>query len=137
MNEAGRCSIHAARPGFCRLFPLGRYYEDGGFKYFLQIHECERAGKVKVKVSKWIDTPDLQKNTEYINRWHDFLKQVQEYICKLPAANDEAKADDQTRQICMLILNLMYIARYEDQKDFYEQFEGRIVNLEKLIEHLG
>lgn len=72
LNEAGRCSIHAARPGFCRLFPLGRYYEDGGFKYFLQIHECERAGKVKVKVSKWIDTPDLQKNTEYINRWHDF-----------------------------------------------------------------
>lgn len=137
LNEAGRCSIHAARPGFCRLFPLGRYYEDGGFKYFLQIHECERAGKVKVKVSKWIDTPDLQKNTEYINRWHDFLKQVQEYMCKLPAANDEAKADDQTRQICMLILNLMYIARYEDQKDFYEQFEGRIVNLEKLIEHLG
>ena len=56
---------------------------------------------------------------------------------KLPAENDEAKADEQTRQICMLILNLMYIARYEEHKDFYEQFEDRIVNLEKLIEHLG
>ena len=55
LNAEGRCGIHAARPGFCRLFPLGRYYEDGGFKYFLQIHECDRAGKVKVKVSKWID----------------------------------------------------------------------------------
>ena len=22
INEAGRCSIHAYRPGFCRLFPL-------------------------------------------------------------------------------------------------------------------
>ena len=39
LNKEGRCSIHAVRPGFCRLFPLGRLYEDGGFKYILQIHE--------------------------------------------------------------------------------------------------
>ena len=25
LNEQGRCSIHAYRPGICRLFPLGRY----------------------------------------------------------------------------------------------------------------
>ena len=66
LNAEGRCGIHAARPGFCRLFPLGRYYEDGGFKYFLQIHECDRAGKVKVKVSKWIDTPDLSCIHDYV-----------------------------------------------------------------------
>ena len=34
LNEEGRCSIHAHRPGICRLFPLGRIYEDGGFSYF-------------------------------------------------------------------------------------------------------
>ena len=38
LDKNGRCSIHAHRPGICRLFPLGRYYEDGGFKYFLQTH---------------------------------------------------------------------------------------------------
>ena len=26
-NEEGRCSIHAFRPGICRLFPLGRNYD--------------------------------------------------------------------------------------------------------------
>ena len=26
LNEEGRCSIHPLRPGFCRLFPLVRYY---------------------------------------------------------------------------------------------------------------
>ena len=31
LNEKGRCTIHAFRPGFCRLFPLGRIYEDGSF----------------------------------------------------------------------------------------------------------
>jgi Fe-S-cluster containining protein len=34
LNEEGRCSIHEFRPGFCRLFPLGRIYEDGTFHYF-------------------------------------------------------------------------------------------------------
>ena len=37
LNPEGRCSIHAFRPGICRLFPLGRFYENGSFKYFLQI----------------------------------------------------------------------------------------------------
>ena len=36
LNEEGRCTIHSIRPGFCRLFPLGRYYENRSFRYFLQ-----------------------------------------------------------------------------------------------------
>ena len=40
LDENGRCSIHLFRPGICRLFPLGRYYEDDGFRYFLQVKEC-------------------------------------------------------------------------------------------------
>ena len=53
LNGNGRCSIHSFRPGFCRLFPLGRYYEDGGFKYILQIHECKKTSRSKIKVRKW------------------------------------------------------------------------------------
>ena len=32
LNAEGRCSIHTFRPGICRLFPLGRIYEENGFK---------------------------------------------------------------------------------------------------------
>ena len=28
LDGEGRCSIHPYRPGICRLFPLGRYYEN-------------------------------------------------------------------------------------------------------------
>ena len=42
LNGEGRCSIHSIRPGFCRLFPLGRVYDEGSFKYILQIHECKK-----------------------------------------------------------------------------------------------
>ena len=38
LNAGGRCSIHPYRPGICRLFPLGRYYdEDGSFQYFCRL----------------------------------------------------------------------------------------------------
>ena len=35
LNEEGRCSVHAIRPGFCRLLPLGRYYTEDGVKYII------------------------------------------------------------------------------------------------------
>lgn len=43
----GRCSIHGYRPGICRLFPLGRIYEENGFKYFIQVHECKKQERGK------------------------------------------------------------------------------------------
>ena len=48
LNSEGRCHIHSIRPGFCRLFPLGRFYENGSFKYILQIHECPKTNRSKI-----------------------------------------------------------------------------------------
>ena len=53
LNEVGRCSIHAYRPGICRLFPLGRIYEEQGVSYFLQSGACER-GKTKNQSGKMV-----------------------------------------------------------------------------------
>ena len=53
LNDSGRCTIHGARPDICRLFPLGRIYEEKGFRYFLQVYECEKKDRLKVKVKKW------------------------------------------------------------------------------------
>lgn len=55
LNEEGRCSIHANRPGLCRVFPLGRIYEEGQITYFLQADGCKKAERSKVKVEKWLD----------------------------------------------------------------------------------
>lgn len=49
LDENERCSIHAFRPGLCRLFPLGRVYEEDGFYYILQVHECPKPNKTKQK----------------------------------------------------------------------------------------
>ena len=80
LNGEGRCSIHALRPGFCRIFPLGRFYENHSFQYFLQVHECPREPKLKVKVQKWIDTPDLKQYEAFVTDWHYFLNKAEELV---------------------------------------------------------
>lgn len=129
LNGEGRCSVHAIRPGICRLFPLGRYYENGGFQYFLQIYECKNHNRTKVKVKKWIDIPDLKENTEYILKWHDFVNDVQE---KLMQVADETLF----KKINMFLLQQFFIERYVENMDFYEQFYSRLTKAKTVIETL-
>lgn len=119
LNEEGRCRIHPYRPGICRLFPLGRVYEEHGFRYFNQIHECRKENRTKVKIRKWLDTPELARYEQFIADWHAFLAEAEE-----TAGRSE---DGETRKrIVMCVLNRFYGAPYETGRDFYEQFYERL-----------
>ena len=126
LNGEGRCSIHAFRPGFCRLFPLGRFYENGGFKYFLQIHECKKTSRSKIKVKKWIDTPDLPQYEKFVADWHYFLLDVQEVLYNATDAQ-------LIRNLNLYVVNRFYMKPYEENRDFYEQFEERLAEGKKLL----
>lgn len=117
LNNEGRCSIHSVRPGICRLFPLGRIYEDGSFNYFLQVDECKIKNRSKVKISKWLDTPNLPRYEKYINDWHYFIKDTQ---------NELLNYDDTVRKnMSMYILKTFYLTPYTKDK-FYEEFYERL-----------
>lgn len=121
LSDEGRCSIHDFRPGICRIFPLGRYYENGKHRYFLQVNECINKNRAKIKVSKWIDTPGFKEYEKYIDDWHFFLVKIQE---KLEDADDSFIKDTS-----MYILNDFYILPFED--GFYSGFEERLCKAEK------
>ena len=121
LTEEGRCGIHPFRPGICRLFPLGRYYEENGFRYFLQVHECQKENRAKVKVKKWLDTPDLKKYEAYIAGWHRFLIQLQEFIVAHP---ESAKA------VSMDVLQRFYLTPYQTE-EFYSEFFQRMDEAKK------
>lgn len=126
LNDEGRCIIHSARPGICRLFPLGRYYEGDSFRYILQVHECKKESRTKVKVKKWIDTPDLKQYEPYINDWHYFLKGLQN---RVRDNQDEALM----KNASMYILENFYRRPYDLDEDFYTQFHERLLEAQRIF----
>ena len=125
LSEEGRCTIHNIRPGICRLFPLGRIYKDGGFQYFLQIHECKHESRTKVKVKKWIDTPDLKKYDQFILAWHDFIAEMQEKMM-------ESRNEELFKKINMFLLQQFFMEAYQEE-DFYSQFEVRMKKAKEVV----
>lgn len=126
LNEKGRCSIHPFRPGICRLFPLGRYYEDGSFQYFLQVNECKKTNRSKVKVKKWIDTPDLKKYENFISDWHYFLKDIQEVLYG-------SEDTELIKNLNLFVVQKFYLVPYDFNRDFYEQFYERLEQGKQLL----
>ncbi|MDO4338152.1 MAG: YkgJ family cysteine cluster protein [Eubacteriales bacterium] len=126
LNGEGRCSIHSFRPGICRLFPLGRYYEDNGFRYFLQIHECRKKNRSKVKVKKWIDTPDVKRYEQFVTDWHYYLKDVQEILY-------QSEDTQLIKNLNLYVINRFYLKPYETARDFYEQFYERMEEARGLL----
>ncbi len=119
LTPEGRCGIHSFRPGFCRLFPLGRIYENGGFSYFIQIHECPYPNKTKVKIKNWIGIDELDKYEDYILKWHDLLESKRNGLAKIK------DHDEMTRYLTGL-LNRYYAHPYDPSRSFYEQFDERL-----------
>lgn len=141
LNEEGRCSIHAFRPGLCRLFPLGRNYEvrqveteDGiqeikGFQYFIVKDSCPKMNGTKVRIEKWLEIPNLKKNEEFITRWHYFCKDFQEEMQRLLDAGE----DEKVKKSNLAMLELFYRKPYEKGRDFYEELEERMENCERYV----
>lgn len=129
LDENGRCSIHSHRPGICRLFPLGRYYEGDRFSYFLQVHECTKENRTKVKVKKWIDTPDLKQYERFVSQWHSFLNAMEAQV--MNAEEEKAK------QISLFLLSQFYVKPYDRSVEFYPQFEERMEQAKKVFPSAG
>lgn len=118
LAENGRCSIHACRPGLCRLFPLARYFENDVLYYLLQLHECPNPVTPKVKVKKWIGIPDAGQYERFLLRWNRILTDTK---TQLANASDHAELSAHTTAF----LRAYYFTPYDTERDFYTQFWER------------
>ena len=121
LNEEGRCRIHSFRPGLCRLFPLGRVYDEEGFKYYVQLYECPKPVKTKVKIDKWLGIPDIKKYEEFVLAWHWLKKWCQELIEQVP----DMMREDARKKIATGLLSIFYMTPYDVKVSFYDQFMAR------------
>lgn len=119
LDENGRCQVHPFRPGICRLFPLGRFYENGGFRYFLQVNECKKKNRSKGKVKHFLDTPDLPRYERYVADWHYFLLDTQKGI---RAMGDQ----ERVKAANLYLLNRFFLTPYDGSREFYGQFYERL-----------
>ena len=127
LDENERCGIHAFRSGICRLFPLGRLYEEEGFRYFLLTKECKKENRGKVKVKKWLGITNLKAYEQYISDWHQFLPTCEESIGELEKENIQI--------LTTYILRLFYQTPYEAEDDgsFYQEFYQRREQVRKTL----
>lgn len=119
LSSSGRCTIHDYRPGICRLFPLGRIYEEGNFSYFNQIYECDYPNKSKVKIKKWLGINNISEYERYIIKWHDFLERYRE----------SAKNMDQMNELSAIMVEFLgdfYKSDYRPDESIYNQIYARI-----------
>ncbi|MGN0506493.1 MAG: YkgJ family cysteine cluster protein [Lachnospiraceae bacterium] len=123
LNEAGRCSIHAFRPGICRLFPLGRYYEKDGFHYVLMTGECKRENRTKVRIEKWLGIPQLKEYEAFVLEWHRVLETVRSHIAGI---QEEEQKTELQKRYSLLLLQLFFLTPYDGNGSFYEQFRIRM-----------
>ena len=114
LDKNGRCTIHSKRPNICRLFPLGRVYQDNDFKYFLQVDNCPEEELKDVKVADWINIENYNENKKFILEWYKFIKAL---TFRLKFVRDEKEI----AHINEILLDNFY--RVKIDNDFYKSFE--------------
>ena len=115
LNEVGRCSIHGQRPNICRLFPLGRVYENNDFKYFLQVDTCIMSDLKDIKVKEWIGIANYNENKMFILAWYQLLKALN---FRLKFVYDETELEE----INKYMLDTFYGIQVKEGEDFYTAF---------------
>lgn len=128
LNAEGRCRIHAFRPGYCRLFPLGRNYEEDKLTYFVLKDACPAPNKSKVKINKWLGVPNIKAYETFLAEWHGLTK-------KLRALYAQQAEDAIIKAINMKFLQIFYLMPYEEE--FYGEFEKRKKEVEDFLTSLG
>lgn len=119
LSEKKRCTVHAFRPGICRLFPLGRYYHDDTFSYILQTRGCTMEDRDEVKVSDWLGIKDLDRYEEYVLRWHGVVKKISDFMKEPAQPGVKGRLHER-------FLKHFYENPYDLSKDFYPQIYARI-----------
>ena len=105
-------------PGCVVYFRLAESMREAESATFLQMDACQKPGRSKVKVGKWLDTPQMERYERFLMDWHGLRKQLEKQV-------KDGIGEQEAKTINMFLLNLFFIKPYEPEQDFYEQYEER------------
>ena len=122
LGEDGRCRIHAHRPGICRLFPLGRQFDEEKTSYFIVPEGCVKGGLSKVRIDRWIGISDLPVYERYKAHWHSLVRTLEARIAA-------EQSEEVRRNINLYFLQMFFMTPYSEaltSGDFYREAEERM-----------
>lgn len=127
LGEDGKCTVHAFRPGICRLFPLGRQFGGEKTSYFIVPQGCVKGGLSKVRIDRWIGIPNLSVYENFKAHWHETVRALEARV-----ASEES--EETRRNINLYFLQTFFMAPYEGESSadafsadaFYREAEERI-----------
>ena len=127
LNEKGRCLIHPIRSGLCRLFPLGRGFENGKVIYYVLNDElgCEKKDNPRspVIIKDWLGIKDIERYEDFQSKWYKIRDDLR---------NRHDSLNEETfKTLQMRLLELFYQKPYD--KDFFADFGLRAKEWEDII----
>ena len=129
LGEDGRCAIHAFRPGICRLFPLGRQFDDGKISYFVVEGGCEKGNLAKTRIDKWLGISDLPAYENFKAEWRSLLLSLKARIAAEPS-------EEVQRNLNIYFLRTFYMTPCGSGKNassFYREIKERIQEFKKAV----
>ena len=106
LGTDGRCTIHLHRPGICRLFPLGRQFDEEKTSYFIVPEGCVKGGLSKVRIDKWLGISDLPAYEQFKAQWHSLVRRLKARIAAEPS-------EEVRRNVNLYFLRVFFMAPYE------------------------
>lgn len=134
-----RCSIHAAKPGVCAMFPVGRaiaidkasYNEQGILKsqiqFILNPISCGDRSETHT-VREWLTSFGIDPEDSFFLKWHSFVSEASAFIHKV-----EARFTEEDMRTLWTAIYIHAYLDYDPEKDFMEQFENNMDQLMKPI----
>ena len=138
--KEGRCSVHRHRPGICRLFPLGRLYQDRGFSYILQSNECICKNRTPVVIRDWLGIDDLDSYDAFISTWHGFIKLETRKINEIRTMTGyeiqriSGLPEKELREYAGIVGDLEDAASVSDSSEVSDTFDSKKYRKEKMQE---
>lgn len=119
LSKEGRCQVHSHRPGICRLFPLGRVYDNQTYHYFYQEGECIKPDPSMIRIREWVGIEPYEPYRQFIIDWYQFLKALKFRVKFI-------RDDQELKDLSSYLIRHFFEEDFQDQVDFYPEFYKRL-----------
>lgn len=120
-----RCSIHAAKPRACRIYPfVAEPKEKGGFGYLVSRERAHHFTGASVKVKSWMNQYFTQEEREFLRADFDAAKSIARLLRRIPESRRSGAA--------LHFLWYKYCA-FDLEKPFLKQFHRNTQELLRVL----